>query len=67
MEAFPIEIKSGKSSKTSGLYFHAALDNIMNAHKEIKNAFVFGICNIQNESGGIINYPVYMIDFLKRD
>lgn len=58
-EVVPLEVKSGKDYKR-----HVALDNLLtNGEYGIKEAFVFGECNVQR-SGAKTYYPIYMIDFL---
>lgn len=66
MEAIPIEIKSYSPDKKSGRFNHAALDNLLEAHQEIKQAWVFGINNFKQESSKVSNFPIYMIDFVRR-
>ena len=56
-EILPIEIKSG-----SRLTQHSALNNLINTY-DIKEAFVFGDCNIK-QIEKISYFPVYMLMFL---
>ena len=65
MNVLPIEIKSTMPKKT-GLFTHPALDNLLNAHQEIKEAWIFGKNNIQKENDRIWMFPIYMIDFLQK-
>ena len=62
---YPIEIKSGKMGRFNR-YFHPALDNVLSVHKEIEEAWLFGINNIQKENNTIIMFPIYMIDFVRK-
>ena len=57
-EILPLEIKSG-----SRYTQHSALNNLLNTYN-IKEAFVFGDCNI-NQNRKISYFPVYMLMFLK--
>ena len=64
MSIYPIEIKSGKPDKKTGLYEHAALDNVLASQDKIKESWVFGLNNVQKEKDGIYMFPIYMIDFV---
>ena len=66
MAVIPIEIKSSKPNNKSMTYAHQALNNLLLAHNEIKEAWVFGINNVKKENGNIFMFPIYMIDFIKR-
>ena len=58
-EVVPLEVKSGKDYKR-----HVALDNLLsNEECGIKEAFVFGECNLQKAEARVY-CPIYMIDFL---
>lgn len=57
-EILPIEIKSG-----SRLTQHSSLNNLINTYN-IKEAFVFGDCNIK-QIEKISYFPVYMLMYLK--
>ena len=65
LEAFPIEIKSGRPNK-DGKYEHGALDNLLSQNPNIGKAYVFGFNNVFHETEHIVNMPLYMIDFLAR-
>lgn len=60
----PIEIKSGKP-KVDRYYNHSALNNLIKTYKP-KKAMVFGNCNVKRESDTIVEYPIYMLDFLRK-
>lgn len=62
---FPIEIKSGKGGEEF-VYRHKALDRLLETHQEIKKSYVFGNTNVFHESERIANYPIYMIEFLRK-
>ena len=62
----PLEIKSGEINKKIGLYEHKALNNLLAVHKEIKEAFLFGKCNVKKENSTITMFPLYMIEFLRK-
>lgn len=62
----PLEIKSGKPKSNTKLYNHPALNNLLMAHKDIKEAWVFGKCNIKRENDVIHTFPLYMIDFVRK-
>ena len=66
MKIYPIEIKSGETNK-DGLYSHNALDKLLLAHDEIKEAWLFGINNVQKENDRIFMFPIYMIDFVSKN
>lgn len=66
MAVYPIEIKSGKPNKKNGYYEHSALDNILLVHKEIKESWIFGVNNVKKEKEGIYMFPIYMIDFVRK-
>ena len=57
-EILPLEIKSGRKYTQ-----HSALNNLLNTYN-IKEAFVFGDCNIK-QNWKISYFPVYMLMFLK--
>ena len=63
MTVYPLEIKSGLPDKKDGTYSHSALTNLLSAHEEIKEAMLFGECNVRQENSLITMYPIYMIDF----
>lgn len=65
MTVIPIEIKSFEPDK-KGIFSHPALDNLLDAHKEIKDSWVFGISNVKKESDRIQMFPIYMIEFVHR-
>lgn len=65
MEIIPLEIKSYAPDKNSNKFEHAALDNLLEAHKEIKEAWVFGINNVRKEDKNIQMFPIYMADFIR--
>lgn len=65
LDAFPIEIKSGKPNK-DGKYEHGALNNLLSQNPNIGKAYVFGFNNVFHETEHIVNMPLYMIDFLSR-
>lgn len=56
-EILPVEIKSGRRYTQ-----HSALNNLLNTYN-IKEAFVFGDCNIE-QNWKISYFPVYMLMFL---
>jgi len=58
----PIEIKSGKPNQMN-VYNHRVLSNVMKLY-EIKEAFLFGECNVRKESERVWNFPIYMVSFL---
>ena len=64
MTVIPIEIKSFVPDKKTGIFSHPALDNLLDAHKEIKDSWVFGISNVKKESDRIQMFPIYMIEFV---
>ena len=64
MNVIPIEIKSHEPDKTTGNFSHPALNHLLDHHKEIKEAWVFGINNVKKENDVIQMFPIYMIDFL---
>jgi uncharacterized protein len=64
-EILPIEIKSGKPNEMN-IYNHTALNNIIKLYN-IQKAFVFGETNIEHENNFIIQLPIYMIMFIKKD
>lgn len=64
MTVIPIEIKSFTPDKKTGTFSHPALDNLLDAHKEIKDSWVFGISNVKKESDRIQMFPIYMIEFV---
>ena len=66
MAIIPIEIKSYKLKKNIKSYSHPALDNLLEAHKEIKESWVFGLTNVYQERDRIYCFPIYMIDFIKK-
>lgn len=66
LKIIPIEIKSGKPNDKNGLYEHAALDNLLEAHEEMDEAWLFGICNVKKENDRIQMFPIYMIDFVSK-
>lgn len=66
MSVLPIEIKSIAPKKVDGVFSHPALDNLLNTHKEIKEAWVFGKCNVKQENDRVWMFPIYMIDFLQK-
>ena len=65
MNIMPIEIKSCKPDKNTGLFEHSALTKLLDAHDEIKEAWVFGINNVLKENDKIQMFPIYMIEFVK--
>ena len=60
----PIEVKSGETNQTN-TYNHNVLNNLIKLY-DIKNAYVFGDCNIKKETDVIYQFPIYMISFIKR-
>ncbi len=64
-DVLPIEIKSGKPNQMM-VYNHTALNNLMNIYK-IPKAYLFGESNVVQEKNNIIQLPIYMIMFIKRD
>ena len=64
-EVLPIEIKSGKPNQMM-VYNHTALNNLIDVYK-IPASYVFGESNIVIEKNNIIQFPIYMIMFIKRD
>lgn len=66
MNIIPIEIKSGSPNKNNELYSHPALNNLLEAHKEIKEAWVFGKTNVKKENSVIQMFPLYMIEFVQK-
>lgn len=64
MQIVPIEIKSYEPYKSSGFFEHNALNNLLEAHKEIKEAWVFGINNVKKENDVIQMFPIYMTQFI---
>ena len=63
--AIPIEIKSGAGGERH-IYEHKALDHLLESRSDLRESFVFGNTNVFSESKRIKNYPIYMIEFLKR-
>lgn len=66
MAIIPIEIKSYRLKKNAKSYSHPSLDNLLEAHEEIKESWVFGLTNIHQESDRIYQFPIYMIDFVRK-
>lgn len=66
MNIIPIEVKSGEPNKKTDLYNHAALNNLLEAHKEIKESWVFGKCNVKRENDVIFTFPLYMVEFVRK-
>lgn len=64
-EILPIEIKSGKPNQMM-IYNHTALNNVIKMY-DIPRSFIFGETNIIKEKTNIIQLPIYMIMFIKRD
>jgi uncharacterized protein len=64
-DVLPIEIKSGKPNQMM-IYNHTALNNLIKIYK-ISKSFVFGESNVIQEKNNIIQLPIYMIMFIKRD
>lgn len=64
-DVLPIEIKSGKPNQMM-VYNHTTLNNLMNIYK-IPKAYLFGESNVVQEKNNIIQLPIYMIMFIKRD
>ena len=64
-EVLPIEIKSGKPNQMM-VYNHTTLNNLIDVYK-IPASYVFGESNIVIEKNNIIQFPIYMIMFIKRD
>lgn len=62
----PIEIKSFEPDKKSNIYKHPALDNLLAAHEEIEEAWVFGINNVKKEKDKVYMFPIYMVDFIRK-
>ena len=67
MNVIPIEIKSYEPDKKTGLFSHPALNNLLQAHGEIKESWVFGLNNIKKENDNIQMFPIYMIDFIRKE
>lgn len=65
LDVLPIEVKSGKGGERF-TYPHPSLNRLLESHPEIEMAYVFGNTNVFSESPRIKNYPLYMIDFLRR-
>ena len=63
-DVLPIEIKSGKADD-SKLYNHSALNNLIDIYK-INESYVFGDGNFIKENENIYQFPIYMIDFLRK-
>ncbi|MDR2828186.1 MAG: ATP-binding protein [Acholeplasmatales bacterium] len=61
MSVLPIEVKSG-----SKYLEHSALDYVLLTYLNIKNAYVFGNCNI-SKIGKIIYLPIFMASFLNNN
>ena len=61
----PIEIKSG-SGDSHHVYEHKALDHYLSSNPSSRPGMVFGNTNVFCESSRIENYPIYMIDFLRK-
>lgn len=61
----PLEIKSGRAPRSSGIYAHAALDQLLSSHPEIHEAYVFGNGNIRKESEVLYSLPIYFVEFLR--
>lgn len=66
MSVLPIEIKATSPRKSDGVFFHSALNNLLESHKEIKEAWIFGKCNVKQENDRVWMFPIYMIDFLEK-
>ena len=64
-EVLPIEIKSGKPNQML-IYNHTALNNIINIY-DIPKSYVFGETNIVIKKNNIIQFPIYMIMFIKKE
>lgn len=64
-DVLPIEIKSGKPNQMM-VYNHTVLNNLMNIYK-IPKAYLFGESNVVQEKNNIIQLPIYMIMFIKKD
>ena len=67
MKIIPIEIKSSKPKKSTGLYEHSVLTKLLSAHEEIEEAWVFGINNVIKENERIQMFPIYMIEFVNNE
>ena len=67
MSVIPIEIKSIRPEKATGFHHHPALNHLLQDHQEIKESWVFGINNVEKESDRIQMFPIYMIDFLRKE
>ena len=63
-DVLPIEIKSGKADD-SKLYNHSALNNLIDIYK-MNESYVFGDGNFIKENENIYQFPIYMIDFLRK-
>ena len=66
MNIIPIEIKSSKPNMNTGLYEHNALNNLLSAHEEIKESWVFGLNNVKQENDRIWMFPIYMTEFIRK-
>ena len=66
MNMIPIEIKSSKPNINTGLYEHNALNNLLSAHEEIKESWVFGLNNVKQENDRIWMFPIYMTEFIRK-
>ena len=66
MNIIPIEIKSSKPNINTGLYEHNALNNLLSAHEEIKESWVFGLNNVKQENDRIWMFPIYMTEFIRK-
>lgn len=64
-EVLPIEIKSGKA-KENQFYDHSALNNLLKLYHH-PLAYVFGETNVTRESDQILQLPIYMIDFIRKE
>ena len=66
MTVVPIEVKSYEPDKSTGFFSHSALNNVLRAHEEIKESWVFGLNNVKEEKNNIHMFPIYMIDFIRK-
>ena len=63
-DVLPIEIKSGKNKQCS-IYDHTALNNLLKLYN-YNRAYVFGETNVIKENDIIYQFPIYMIDLIRK-
>jgi len=64
-EVLPIEIKSGKPNQMN-IYNHTALNNLVKMYN-LKQAIIFGECNVLRLNDSTYQLPIYMIMFLNNN